>query len=56
MKIHYILAVFEVANIKKRGGLTNKKLSDQRDGKSDVVKRVRLLKSCFIYALFKRKS
>lgn len=43
-------------NIKKRGGLNNKKLFDQRDWESDIFKQVRLLKSCFIYALFKRKS
>lgn len=43
-------------DIRKRGDLNNEKLSDQRDRKSDVFKQVRIFKSCFIYALFKRKS
>lgn len=43
-------------NIKKRRSLNNEKLLDQREQKSDVFKQVTVLKSCFIYALFKRKS
>lgn len=57
-KKRYVVYLLQMRwqTIKKRGGLNNERLPDQRDRKRDVFKQVRIFKSCFIYALFKRKS